>query len=387
MSQRGPAWVTPPLPAASDAEASTIRKVVADLQAEAAQSSAANDRRRLARQLHAHLAPSRYDQAMSAAFAAEFLTTNFDKFFEVVRSTPLEAPRSVLDLGAGGGAFTAALVAALGPRSVDVKRLVLLDRSRPQLDLTGRLLGRMLRLDWARQGLDLRQAVASSLQYVLSDFVVQGADLGERFDLILAGHVVTENPERRDATFAAIAPLLATNGAVLLVEQFDDPLWPTLPQLATRHGFLVSAQQHSTVQLSRERPHSLKWAVLRRRRDWRRALLDKYFTAWHRQDEQLLAEVFAEDATYHEKPFDEPIHGLEAIRRYWREQAQLQRSPQPELVRVLIQGNNLLAEWRTVFARDGGSERTEVRGVLWCVADKQARRLVAFSEVFRSRDL
>ena len=46
---------------------------------------------------------------------------------------------------------------------------------------------------------------------------------------------------------------------------------------------------------------------------WLRA----YGRAWETRDPSAAAELFTEDATYQETPFDEPARGREAIAKYW----------------------------------------------------------------------
>jgi len=45
--------------------------------------------------------------------------------------------------------------------------------------------------------------------------------------------------------------------------------------------------------------------------------LDLYRDAWIRRDPELIAPLFAETATYRNGPFDDPCHGIEAIRAFW----------------------------------------------------------------------
>ena len=42
-----------------------------------------------------------------------------------------------------------------------------------------------------------------------------------------------------------------------------------------------------------------------------------YEAAWRAPGTDQLAEIFTEDATYRQSPYDEPVVGLEAIRRMW----------------------------------------------------------------------
>ncbi len=45
--------------------------------------------------------------------------------------------------------------------------------------------------------------------------------------------------------------------------------------------------------------------------------LDAYKHAWEAEDPIAAGDIFAEDATYQEKPFDEPMRGRKAITDYW----------------------------------------------------------------------
>ncbi len=95
----------------------------------AAQSSA-TDRRLLAELYRKHGDPTRYTAELARAFAAEFLTLNYDMYLATLAAAGLDDPKSVLDVGAGSGAFSAAALSWLGAVGTAPERLVLLDRSR-----------------------------------------------------------------------------------------------------------------------------------------------------------------------------------------------------------------------------------------------------------------
>jgi len=50
-----------------------------------------------------------------------------------------------------------------------------------------------------------------------------------------------------------------------------------------------------------------------------RAWLEGYRLAWETRDPEAVIRLFAEDATYKETPFTQPLHGRDAIRQYWSE--------------------------------------------------------------------
>lgn len=363
------------------AVADLIRQVVNRIQHSALHASQPGERSRLNRMLRAHIAPHHYDDGLSNAFAAQFLTTNYDKFLQILLHAPVETPRSVLDIGSGGGTFTAALLAARSQHINQIRHLTFIDRSDAQLDLTSRLVRPSI---GQFQDRVLAATPRPSVAYINSDFLEHRERKAKRFELILAGHVLTENPATRAELLGRMATSLAANGAILVVEQSDDPLWETFPSLAAKSGLAVSVAESSSVQLDRQRPHSVRWALLRRQGDWRRTLLDKYFTAWRRQDAQLLTEVFSAGATYHEKPFENVITGLEEIVKYWRDRVEIQRHPIPRPIRVVVKDNDVVADWGATF-EGATADRIELRGLLWCTADSETRRFLSFSENFRSR--
>ena len=55
--------------------------------------------------------------------------------------------------------------------------------------------------------------------------------------------------------------------------------------------------------------------------------LDAYGRAWETKDPEAAADLFAEDATYHETPFDEPMRGRAEISGYWSDVPTRSTSP------------------------------------------------------------
>ncbi len=51
-----------------------------------------------------------------------------------------------------------------------------------------------------------------------------------------------------------------------------------------------------------------------------RQWLTAYEAAWRAQGTQGLAEIFTDDASYRQSPYQEPVAGLDAIRRMWDEE-------------------------------------------------------------------
>jgi SnoaL-like domain len=90
--------------------------------------------------------------------------------------------------------------------------------------------------------------------------------------------------------------------------------------------------------------------------------LEAYGRAWEALDADAAADLFTEDATYREQPFEEPARGREEIRAYWQEAVDAQ-----EDVRF---GYEVLAEnvarWWCSFSRKASGKRVELDGIFVC---------------------
>jgi len=79
-------------------------------------------------------------------------------------------------------------------------------------------------------------------------------------------------------------------------------------------------------------------------------VIDTYVRAWVEQDPDLIATIFTETATYHERVLDEPIRDHAGIREYWRTKVLgSQRNITCELLNLYLEGNTAIAEWQAEF--------------------------------------
>ncbi len=93
--------------------------------------------------------------------------------------------------------------------------------------------------------------------------------------------------------------------------------------------------------------------------------LNGYGIAWMTGDPDAVVQLFAADAAYYETPFDEPMVGAEAIRRYWTEGAKnAQADVTFEATPVSLSGNTGFARWRATFRRVPSNSFVELDGVL-----------------------
>jgi ketosteroid isomerase-like protein len=86
--------------------------------------------------------------------------------------------------------------------------------------------------------------------------------------------------------------------------------------------------------------------------------LDKYVQAWKTYDEQLIRDLFSEDATYAFSPFDtgdDVVRGREAIVANWLEETDAPGSWEARYTPVAVEGNVGVANGRTRYIHPDGT--------------------------------
>jgi ketosteroid isomerase-like protein len=79
------------------------------------------------------------------------------------------------------------------------------------------------------------------------------------------------------------------------------------------------------------------------------AWLETYGRASRENDAQASAALFAPNAHYYETPFDEPMIGRDAIRKYWEMGAQRLKDKESTYEILSIRGNTGIARWQSRF--------------------------------------
>lgn len=99
-----------------------------------------------------------------------------------------------------------------------------------------------------------------------------------------------------------------------------------------------------------------------------------YGHAWEAGDPDTVATLFTADATYYETPFDEPMVGSEAIRRYWSEGAgQAQKNVRFSFTILSTVGHTAISRWWASFERIPSGVQVELDGILVAEFDHSAR--------------
>jgi len=93
--------------------------------------------------------------------------------------------------------------------------------------------------------------------------------------------------------------------------------------------------------------------------------LHRYGEAWIAGDPQAALKLFTDDAAYYETPFEPPMVGSDAIRRYWTEGAQdSQRNVTFAAQPIGFGGDTAYARWQATFVRLPLGSFVELDGVL-----------------------
>lgn len=113
-----------------------------------------------------------------------------------------------------------------------------------------------------------------------------------------------------------------------------------------------------------------------------RQLVDQYFHAWQTQSIEILADVFAPEAEYDEKPgMKEPLHGLEAIQAYWRINPLSQRNIQIQSKIVGFSGgNSIWSEFEGSF--DVRGQCVRIKGFIQFTIDPNKKKVTRLTEYF-----
>ncbi len=109
-------------------------------------------------------------------------------------------------------------------------------------------------------------------------------------------------------------------------------------------------------------------------RDELKSWLDAYGRAWETRDPDLVVTLFAEDATYQETPFVEPMRGRPAILAYWSEKvAAWQEQCRFGHEILAVAEDTGIAHWWASFVRVRSKSKVRLDGVFLLTFDALGR--------------
>jgi hypothetical protein len=260
-------------------------------------------------------------------------------------------------------------------------KLYLVDRSKAQLELASEILNR----------------VSSMLKHVRVECEYHRADLvcwhnGADADLVLLGHVLTENARDVSTIMSQMVSRVLDDGRVYTIERTHDPIWNTISGyvehsfLSVTWGRIRDGHENSTAVSSHIPASDAATRFLVQRVPEKKsvaAVLKLYFTAWQEKSIDLLDSVFCEHATYQDKPNNEPLRGLAQIREYWRNKVLPQRNIVLNIKRCSYTADQAWSEWEASFLRDG--KVFDLKGILVLSIDQDSGRVRALHEYYSCR--
>jgi hypothetical protein len=102
-------------------------------------------------------------------------------------------------------------------------------------------------------------------------------------------------------------------------------------------------------------------------------LLARIKQAREGRDPDMLVELFAEDTEYHYDPFEPPLVGANAIRRYWNGIAADQTDVEFDAERVWVVGRTVLSSWHSAHSLRSSTDRIRMRGFATMELDEAGR--------------
>ncbi len=103
------------------------------------------------------------------------------------------------------------------------------------------------------------------------------------------------------------------------------------------------------------------------------AWLDAYGQAWETRDPQAAADLFTEEATYRETPFDEPLQGREEISGYWSGVPRSQSDISFSYEILAITEEEGIAHWNANYTRLPTDAPVKLDGVFLVKLDANGR--------------
>ena len=112
--------------------------------------------------------------------------------------------------------------------------------------------------------------------------------------------------------------------------------------------------------------------------------LDLYGRAWMSLDPSLIDDLFTKEATYQEKPFEEPMKGIDEIRKYWNVVSETQKDVKFEYEILESNHNFGVAHWKSSFVRPNQNILVMLDGVLVAHLDSE-NKCTQFQEWWQSK--
>ncbi len=121
-------------------------------------------------------------------------------------------------------------------------------------------------------------------------------------------------------------------------------------------------------------------------RDTFSAWVNTLIRAWENRDAQAAADLFTNNATYQENPFDEPLRGRAAIRAYWADLPRTQDDIRADFEVLNVTETSGVARWSASYTRIPTGDRVQLEGVFIASFDPDGTQAHTFREWWHQRE-
>jgi len=101
--------------------------------------------------------------------------------------------------------------------------------------------------------------------------------------------------------------------------------------------------------------------------------LKRYGEAWETRDADKFVPLFTDDVLYYETPFDEPMHGSDAIGAYWSVLPTTQDHIHFHFRVLAVLPDQAVAQWWASFIRLPTKMHVKIDGIMICEFDENNR--------------
>jgi ketosteroid isomerase-like protein len=115
--------------------------------------------------------------------------------------------------------------------------------------------------------------------------------------------------------------------------------------------------------------------------------LASYGRAWQEMDPDLAVDLFTEDVSYQETPFDEPMRGQPAIRQYWAQVPEAQRDIRFRSSVLHVEDGTAIAHWTADFTRVATGGAVTLDGIFLLRFDDASGRCSSLREWWVRREV
>jgi ketosteroid isomerase-like protein len=91
-------------------------------------------------------------------------------------------------------------------------------------------------------------------------------------------------------------------------------------------------------------------------------LMERYKRAWEERDPDKAMALYRDDAEMRMDPFEEPLHGANALRAFWNDVAATQANVEFDSERVWVVAQTVLTSWHAAYTVRSNGDRLRIRG-------------------------